>query len=85
MPTHKSCEKRILTSRKQNLRNRIAKSRMHTAITTVLAARDRASAESALKKAYSVIDKTAQSGVIHRNKAANQKARLARFVRKIAA
>jgi small subunit ribosomal protein S20 len=75
----------MVTSRKANIRNRSAKSKMQTAISKVLAASDKQTADNALKTAYSVIDKTAQSGVIHRNKAANQKARLARLVTKTGA
>ncbi|MBD3390476.1 MAG: 30S ribosomal protein S20 [Chitinivibrionales bacterium] len=85
MPSHKSCRKRIATSKKQNVRNRTAKSRMNTAIKRVLSAKDSTSAQTELKNAYSVIDKTAQAGIIHRNMAANRKASLAKAVRKIGA
>jgi small subunit ribosomal protein S20 len=84
MPKHKSSKKRIVTSKKQNKRNRIAKSKLQTAISKVVDSKDKAAAEAALKAAYSVIDKTAISKVIHKNKAANQKARLAKLVNKIA-
>jgi small subunit ribosomal protein S20 len=85
MPSHKSCKKRMHTSKKQNERNRGVKSRMNTAIKKVLAATKKDTALAEFKVACSVIDKTAQAGVIHRNKAANSKAKLARAVQKIGA
>ena len=85
MPKHKSSKKRMITSKKANLRNRIAKSNIRTVTKKVLAAGDKQAAQNALKDAYSVLDKSVLSKVIHRNKAANQKARLARVVQKIGA
>ncbi len=84
MPHHKSCKKRIVTSKKSRIRNRISKSRMHTATKNVIGAKTKSEAEEALKTAFSIIDKSALRGVIHKNKAANQKARLAKSVNKLA-
>lgn len=62
----------------------MSKSRMHTASKKVTGAKTKPEAVEALKEAFSVIDKSALRGVIHKNKAANQKARLAKTVNKLA-
>lgn len=80
MPHHKSCKKRMLTTQRDNLKNRAVKSQIKTATKKVVSASDKESATTALKTAYSVIDKAVKRGVIHKNKAANQKARLATLV-----
>ena len=83
MQRHKSVEKRVRTSKKANLRNRANRSRMKTAIRGVLDAKDKESADGALKAAVSVLDKSVKIGLIHKNKAANQKSRLNKLVNKI--
>jgi len=66
------------------VRNRAAKSRLRTAIKRVRQAKDKTEATAALNGAFSVIDKTAKSGVIHKNNAANKKAKLSKAVQKMA-
>ncbi len=78
MPTHKSAEKRLRISEKENLRNRAIKSRIKTLIKRTEAASDQAS----LKEAISFLDKAARKGVIHPNKASRIKSRLCRLVQK---
>jgi len=77
MPQHKSSKKRLRQSAKANARNRATRSQVNTATKKVLSAVSGAAAE-ALEKAYSVLDKAVKRGVIHKNKAANQKSRLAK-------
>jgi small subunit ribosomal protein S20 len=60
--------------------NRASKSRMRTALRelrSALAQGDKAAAESKLRAATSVLDKSAQKGIIHKNTASRYKARLA--------
>jgi len=83
MQRHKSVEKRVRTSKEANLTNRANRSRIKTAVRGVIAAKDKGSAESALKAAVSVLDKSVKIGLIHQNKASNQKSRLSRIVNKI--
>ena len=83
MQRHKSVEKRARTSKKANLVNRMGRSRINTSVKKVLGAKDKKSAEEALNNAVSVLDKSVKSGLIHKNKAANKKSKLARLVRKI--
>jgi len=84
MQRHKSVEKRVRTSKKANLTNRANRSRVKTAVRRVAEAKDRESADVALKAAVSVLDKSVKTGVIHKNKASNQKSRLSKLVNKIA-
>ncbi len=83
MQRHKSVEKRVRTSKKANQVNRMNRSRIKTAIRSVLGAKDKESASDALKSAVSVLDKSVKTGLIHENKASNQKSRLTKIVNKI--
>ncbi len=56
---------------------------MKTLIKNVRGEKDKAKAEAALKEAVSLLDKLAQKRSIHPNKAANQKAKLVKFVNKL--
>lgn len=83
MQRHKSVEKRVRTSKKANVTNRANKSRVKTAVRRVVEAKDKESAEGALRAAVSVLDKSVKIGLIHKNKASNQKSRLNKLVNKI--
>jgi len=83
MQRHKSVEKRDRASKKANKVNRMNRSRIKTAVRGVLEAKDKESAVSALQTAVSVLDKSAKTGLIHQNKASNQKSRLCKIVNKI--
>jgi small subunit ribosomal protein S20 len=75
----KSQKKRILTNEKARLQNQATRSRLRTHVRRfreLLASGDRAEAESALRTACRAYDKAAEGGVIHKNNAANHKARL---------
>ena len=80
MPHHKSAAKRIKTNLKRQIYNTHYKSMLKTLIKNILSITDKATGEQQLKKVYSLLDKLAQKNVIHKNKAANQKARLSKFV-----
>ena len=84
MANHKSAIKRIRISRKQNERNRHYRSLMRSTIKKVLAAQEKEAAQNQFNQAMSLLDKLASKGIIHRNKAANQKARLAKYVNSLA-
>jgi small subunit ribosomal protein S20 len=83
MPQHKSAEKALRVSKKANIRNRAGKSKLRTAIKTVLESKDSKTAKEALKSATSVIDKFVDTGLIHKNNASNKKSRLNAFVNKL--
>jgi small subunit ribosomal protein S20 len=80
MAHHKSALKRIKLQEKQRERNRAYKTRMKTAIKRVRELESREGALDVLVQAYSEIDKLAQKGIIPKNRAANKKSSLAKFV-----
>lgn len=84
MAHHKSAIKRIKTSQKQNRRNVSYKSRMKTAIKKVLGIKDKDAVQSEVRKAYKLLDQLAAKGIIHKNKVANKKSKLARYANKLA-
>ncbi len=72
--------KRDEQNEKRNERNRIMKSRVHTAVRgyeEALEKGDAASAKEKLNTAYSILDKAAQKGVLKTNTSSRTKARLA--------
>ena len=75
--------KRVRQSRKANERNKNYKSAMKTAIKKVLNETDKNNASKLADKAFSTIDKIASKGVIHKNKAANQKSRVSKYLKSI--
>ncbi len=80
MANTKSAEKRNRQNMKQRERNRAHRSALRTAIKKLrgaLAGGDASQAKDLLAPTLSVIDKTAQKGVIHDNTASRYKSRLA--------
>lgn len=85
MPHHKSAAKRVITNEKSRRRNLALRTRMRGAVKAVRSARDRTEAQAAYALAASILDRTAAKGVIKRETASRYKARLAKFVHKVAA
>lgn len=86
MANIKSAKKRILVSKKKEMRNKSIKSEVKTMIKKVEAAieaGDKAAAEDALKAAISKISKATNKGVYHKNTAARKISRLTVAVNKI--
>ncbi len=81
MPNIRSAKKRMRQSRKNAAANRAQRSALRTAIRKVRSAPDSAEAAAALKKAEQLLDRAARKGLVHRNAAARQKARLTRATR----
>ncbi len=80
MAHHRSALKRIRQNAKRRLQNRYYKKTARTAIKNLRALKSKAEAGEFLPKVISMIDKLAKRGSIHRNKAANLKSGLMRFV-----
>jgi len=80
MAQHKSTKKRIVLSKKQNLRNNKYRSAYKTAIKRVLQSESKDTAQGEFKKAESVIDKISGKGIIPQNRAARKKSQLAGHV-----
>ena len=80
MAQHKSSIKRIrITARKQAV-NTIVESKMRTLVKKLKTEKKKDLAETQLKGIFSVLDKLARKGAIHKNKAANQKSKLTKLV-----
>ena len=80
MPHHQSAKKRLRTNKKANLRNRHFRTMMRSAIKNVRSASEKSEAETAFKETTSILDSLVSKGIIHQNKAANQKSKLAKYV-----
>jgi small subunit ribosomal protein S20 len=80
MAQHKSAEKRARSSNQRAGRNAQWKSRMRTAIKRVRATTEKEKAAAELKKTVKLLDVLAAKGIIHKNKAANNKSSLTRYV-----
>ncbi|HCS20536.1 MAG TPA: 30S ribosomal protein S20 [Bacteroidetes bacterium] len=83
MANHKSALKRIRSNAAKRLRNRYQAKSARTAIKNIRKATDKSAAFEMLPTVFSMLDKLAKRNVIHRNKAANQKSKLAKFVGKL--
>lgn len=87
MANTKSAEKRARQAAKRREHNVALRSKVRTAIKKVVAAvksGDKDQAAAALKAATPIIDSMARKGIIHRNKAARHKSRLARQAKALA-
>ena len=80
MPVTKTVAKRIRQADKNRQRNKHYSSRMKSAIKKALSTTSKEEAETAGREAISIIDQTVTKGIIHKNKAANQKARVAKHI-----
>lgn len=80
MANHKSALKRIRQTAVRRLRNRYQLKTTKTMIKRLKAAVNKQDAEKMFPDVISRIDKLAKKNIIHRNKAAHQKSKLARLV-----
>ena len=80
MAHHASSKKRIRQDAKKRLRNRYYKKSARTAIAKLRSLTDKKEAETFLPKVVSMIDKLAKTNNWHKNKAANVKSKLTKFV-----
>ena len=80
MPNIKSAKKRVKVTLKKNLRNRMIRTGVKTAVKKYEAAlgTDATVATAQLSKTASTIDKAVTKGVMHKNTANRKKARLAK-------
>ena len=87
MANHKSAEKRARQSERRRVMNRQNRSRLRTgvkALRAAVASSQHETVQSLLPSTVSLIDKSVQKGVIHKNTAARHKKRLTRRVNAIA-
>jgi small subunit ribosomal protein S20 len=84
MANHKATKKDVRQSSKRRERNRYYGKTTRNAIRDLRAVTDNNGADDKLSSVASMIDKLAKRGVIHKNKAANLKSKLARKVNTLA-
>ncbi len=80
MANHKSSIKRIRANATKRLRNRYQAKTTRNAIKKLRETTSKAEATPLLVKVTSMIDRLAKKSVIHKNKAANNKSKLTKFV-----
>ena len=84
MANHKSSLKRIRQTEKRRLHNRYYAKSMRNEVRKFRTLTDKSEAKTKLPKMYSIIDKVAKRGIIHKNKAANLKSKLTKYTAKLA-
>ena len=80
MANHKSALKRIRSNDKKRLRNRFHHKTARNAIRKLKSLTTKKEANKQFPEVVSLVDKLAKKNIIHANKAANIKSKLARFV-----
>ena len=80
MANHSSAIKASRASETRRLRNRYRHKTTRTYMKKLRGITEKKDAEALFRRVASMLDKLAKVGIIHKNKAANQKAKLARFV-----
>ncbi|MEN9370470.1 MAG: hypothetical protein RI952_1335 [Bacteroidota bacterium] len=80
MANHKSSIKRIRANATKRLRNRYQAKTTRNSVKKLRGTSSKAEASELLKKVTSMIDRLAKKNVIHKNKAANNKSKLTKFV-----
>ena len=84
MANHKSALKRIRQSRVKRLRNRYYTTTTRTFIKKLRKTTDKKEAEELYQTVSSMLDKLSKRNIIHKNKAANNKSKLAKYVNSLA-
>ena len=84
MANHKSSIKRIRQEEKRRLHNRYYAKTMRNAVRKLRATSDKAEAVALYPKVQKMLDKLAKVNIIHKNKAANLKSKLAAHITTIA-
>ena len=85
MANHKSALKRIRANESKRLLNRYQHKSTRTMIKNLRLTTDKSIVVDLYKKVSSALDKLAKKNIIHKNKAANQKSKLAKLANKLAA
>ncbi len=83
MANHKSALKRIRANETKRLRNRFQHKTTRSYVKKLRKTTDKAVAADLYKTVASMLDRLPKKNIIHKNKAANQKSKLAKFVNKL--
>ena len=84
MANHKSSIKRIRQEEKRRLHNRYYAKTMRNAVKKLRTTTDKAEAIALFPNVQKMLDKLAKRNIIHKNKAANLKSKLAAHIGKLA-
>ncbi len=84
MANHKSSEKRIRQTERRRLENRYWQKTSRTVVRRIRKMTDKAEATAALPKVYALLDRLGRKNIISRNKAANLKSKLTKYVNNLA-
>jgi small subunit ribosomal protein S20 len=84
MANHKSALKRIRANAAKRLRNKYQAKTTRTFVKKLKGTTDKAEAQELFKTVASMLDRLAKKNVIHKNKAANNKSKLAKYVNTLA-
>ncbi|MGA0555126.1 30S ribosomal protein S20 [Larkinella sp. VNQ87] len=84
MANHKSALKRVRANEKKRLLNRFQHKTTRTMIKKLRLTTDQAAATELYKTVSSLLDKLAKRNIIHKNKASNNKSKLAKYVNGLA-
>jgi small subunit ribosomal protein S20 len=84
MANHKSSLKRIRQSNARRLHNKYYAKTARNAVKRLRAIEEKSEAQALYPKVSSMLDKLAKKNVIHKNKAANLKSKLAKHVNALA-
>ena len=80
MPQHESAKKRMRQNEKRRKHNKSQKSRVRTKIKKLRSLDDEEEAQELLNDIKGDLDRLATKGIIHKNKAANRKSKLEKYV-----
>lgn len=83
MANHQSARKRIRANEAKHLRNRYQLKTCRTAIKQLKKTKDKQQAGALLKTIVAMLDKCALRHIIHKNKAANTKSKLAQHINRL--
>ncbi|KAA5546720.1 30S ribosomal protein S20 [Adhaeribacter rhizoryzae] len=84
MANHKSALKRIRANDAKRVLNRYQAKTTRTFIKKLKGTTDKAEAQELFKKVSSMLDRLAKRNIIHKNKAANNKSKLAKHINTLA-
>ena len=80
MANHKSAKKRNRSNEGKRTRNRVRKNAVKNIVKKLRLNKDKVNASEQLINVSSLLDKLAKNNIIHKNKAANLKSKLTKFV-----
>jgi len=85
MAHHKSAKKRIRSSEKKRIVNKMSESKVKTYYKKTLTTTNKEEAEKLYKEAVAILDKSVTKGRLHKNNAARKKSKLTKHLNSVSA